>query len=151
MCEGLWFSCEPTLWLALWSQRPVQWDSAEEVGSGFQVGFICFAFTETSSACLGGGIFENTSSLKQERYCILDGKQMGTLVYFFKLCIIFVLLNITRKQIVSQWIVKMAKVTFDQWDDQVVAIFGQFFSFNETQKWMTRIKTNSLLSINYYQ
>lgn len=36
------------------------------------------------SACLGRGIFENTSSLKQERYCILlDGKQMGNLVNIF--------------------------------------------------------------------
>lgn len=60
VCEGLWFSSEPTLWLALWGQRPVQRDSAEEVGCGFQVGFIRFAFTETVSACLGRGIFENT-------------------------------------------------------------------------------------------
>lgn len=36
---GLWFSSEPAVWPVVWGQRPVQRNSAEEVGTGFQVGF----------------------------------------------------------------------------------------------------------------
>lgn len=42
MCAGLWFPSKPTLWLTVWSQRPVQWDSTEEVVAGFQVGVLVY-------------------------------------------------------------------------------------------------------------
>lgn len=38
VCTGLWFPSEPAVWPTVWGQRPVQWNSAEEVGTGFQVG-----------------------------------------------------------------------------------------------------------------
>lgn len=34
---GLWFPSESPVWPAVWGQRPVQWNSTEEVVAGFQV------------------------------------------------------------------------------------------------------------------